>query len=150
MLGSAGGGFNQQSQGEVAMSFPGFSVLWRGLAIVVLAVLAGSCTVVVDEGPGYHRPPPPRPKLCTADYRPVCAVRGHNRQTFANACTAERSGFRVVRRGQCQREPGPSRPAICTREYRPVCARRGNSIRTFSNACEARAADYRIVGNGRC
>lgn len=132
------------------MVFPGFSFVWRGLAIVVLAMLAGSCTVVVDEGPG-PRPLPPRPQVCTAEYVPVCAVRGHDRQTFANACSADRAGYRIVRRGQCRRgEPNQSRPAICTREYRPVCARRGGAVRTFGNACEARAADFRILGEGPC
>lgn len=131
------------------MSFSGFSVLWRGFAILVLALLAGSCTVVVDEGPGYHRPVP-KPQFCTAEYVPVCAVRGHDRRTFANACMARRAGYGIVHRGQCQRNPGPSRPAICTREYRPVCARKGHAVRTFANACEARAADFRVIGNGRC
>jgi hypothetical protein len=131
------------------MIFPGFSMLWRGLASVVLAVLAGSCTVVVDEGSGHYRPSP-RPQLCTAEYVPVCAVRGHDRKTFANACTARRAGYGVVHRGQCQRESRPSRPAMCTRDYRPVCARRGGKVRTFSNACEARAADFRIISGGSC
>ncbi len=132
------------------MVFPGFSMLWRGLALVVLAMLAGSCTVVVDEGP---RPGPmPGPQICTREYAPVCAMRGHERQTFANACRAEQAGYRIVRRGQCRGEFGADhrRPAFCTHEYLPVCARRGDTVRTFANACQARAADFRIMGSGPC
>lgn len=131
------------------MIFSGFSLVWRGLAIGLLALLAGSCTVVVDDGP-RPRPLPPGPQYCTAEYVPVCAVRGHDRQTFANGCRAEQAGYRVVRRGQCRPDAGDRRPVACTREYRPVCARRGGTVRTFGNACEARAADFRIIGNGRC
>lgn len=132
------------------MIFPGFSVVWRMVAIGVLAILAGSCTVVVEEGPGPRPVPPPGPQYCSREYAPVCAVRGPDRQTFANSCRARQAGYRIVRPGQCRLDPGPSRPMICTREYRPVCARRGHTVRTFGNACEARAADFRILGAGPC
>lgn len=136
------------------MFLPGFSLFRRILTLIALALLVGSCTVVVDEGP---RPAPPRPRppaMCTMEYAPVCAARGPNRQTFANSCRADVAGYRILHRGQCRGDSqwggGSPRPVACTREYRPVCARRGSTIRTFSNACEARAADFRIIGNGRC
>jgi hypothetical protein len=130
------------------MVFSGLSVLRQSLTMVALAVLAGSCTVVVDDGP---RPGPmPGPQICTREYVPVCAVRDRDRQTFANGCRAEQAGYRILHRGQCRGEFGGGSSQVCTMEYRPVCARRGGTVRTFSNACTARAADFRIVGNGPC
>jgi hypothetical protein len=123
----------------------------QGMAVLLLSGLLGACTVVVDEGPGYRPPPRPQPPYCTRQYEPVCARRGHDRQTFANACLAERAGYRIMNRGMCRGESdGDRRPTVCTREYAPVCARRRGDLRTFPNACEARAADWRVVGNGPC
>lgn len=49
---------------------------------------------------------PGRPQqACTMDYRPVCAVRGDQRRTFGNACSADAEGFRVIGEGEC----GPQR-----------------------------------------
>lgn len=122
-----------------------FFALYRLLSVVALAVLAGSCTVAVEQGPL------PQPQYCTREYAPVCAVRGGDRQTFANGCRARQAGYRVVRRGECHGQfEGGRKPVMCTMEYRPVCARRGNKLRTFANACGARAENFRIVGNGAC
>ncbi|TGQ33310.1 MULTISPECIES: Kazal-type serine protease inhibitor domain-containing protein [unclassified Mesorhizobium] len=119
-----------------------------GFAILFLSALLAACTVVVDEGPG-PRPPRPEPQFCTRQYEPVCARRGGDRQTFANACLAEREGYRIIRDGEC-RGGGGGEQTFCTREYAPVCGRRGGELRTFPNACEARAADYRVVDDGPC
>jgi len=122
----------------------------RGVVMLVLSALLAACNVVVDEGP-RPLPPRPRPQLCTAHYAPVCARRGGDQQTFANACLADRAGYRIVRDGACRGGGGGGdRQTFCTREYAPVCARRHGEMRTFPNACEARAADYRVLGNGRC
>jgi hypothetical protein len=124
----------------------------QGFAILLLSAVLAACTaVVVDEGPGYP-PPRPGPQFCTKQYDPVCARRGGDRQTFANACLAERAGYRIIRDGQCRDGGGGGgeEPTFCTREYAPVCARRRGELRTFPNACEARAADYRIVDDGPC
>lgn len=51
-------------------------------------------------GPG---PRPDEPRVCTREYRPVCARRGGQVQTFGNACTAEADGFRVISEGECRR-----------------------------------------------
>ncbi len=137
----------------------GFSLMKIAGGLAVAAVVLAGC-VAVDDGPGYHRPPPPRPGpgACTFEHAPVCATARGERQTFPNACIARSEGFRVVHAGSCHadsrpglRPVGPERPPrACTREYAPVCARRGRDVRTFGNACEARAADYRILGPGRC
>lgn len=121
------------------------------LAALVLSTLLSACTVVVDDGPNYRPPPRPGPSYCTREYEPVCARRGHDRQSFSNACLARRAGYRIVDDGLCRGRPGGGDgPTFCTREYAPVCARRGSSFRTFPNACEARAANWRVVGGGRC
>lgn len=123
----------------------------QGLTILLLSAILTACTVVVDEGPG-PRPPRPGPQFCTKQYDPVCARRGGDRQTFANACLAERAGYRIIRDGQCRDGGGGGgeEQTFCTREYAPVCARRHGELRTFPNACEARAADYRVVDDGPC
>ncbi|MBV2143997.1 protease inhibitor [Falsochrobactrum sp. TDYN1] len=63
------------------------------------------------EGTRPTRPPqqshrPGRPGgssgACTREYRPVCAQRGGDRQTFSNSCTAEKAGYRIIRSGQCR------------------------------------------------
>ncbi|MER9630166.1 Kazal-type serine protease inhibitor [Mesorhizobium sp. M0296] len=120
-------------------------------SILFLSVILAACTVVVDdEGPG-PRPPRPGPQFCTRQYDPVCARRGGDRQTFANACLAERAGYRIIREGECGGGGGGGEEqTFCTREYRPVCARRHGELRTFPNECEARAADYRVVDDGPC
>lgn len=123
----------------------------RSLAILLLPLLLTACDVVVEEGPVYRPPPRPGPQFCTREYAPVCARRGGDRQTFANACRAREQGYRIVSRGQCRGEfGGGGGPAVCTREYAPVCARRRGHVRTFPNACEARAADWRVIGGGAC
>ncbi|TPN77528.1 peptidase [Mesorhizobium sp. CU2] len=123
----------------------------QGFVMLLLSVLMAACTVVVDDGP-RPRPPRPEPQFCTREYEPVCARRGGDRQTFANACLADRAGYRIVRDGPCRDGGGGGggEQIFCTREYAPVCARRHGDVRTFPNACEARAADYRIVGDGPC
>ncbi|MBZ9725660.1 peptidase [Mesorhizobium sp. B2-5-9] len=123
-------------------------------AVLFLSAILAACTVVVDDGPGPRpRPPRPEPQFCTKQYEPVCARRGGDRQTFANACLADRAGYRIVRDGACHGGDGGGgggEQTFCTREYAPVCARRHGEMRTFPNACEARASDYRIVGVGPC
>jgi hypothetical protein len=110
-------------------------------ALFGLALLS-ACTVVVDEpGPG------PGPVVCTQQYAPVCGERRGDRETFPNACVADRSGYDVIHRGQCRFDD--DEPRFCTKEYRPVCARLGDTLRTFGNACEADAAGWRIIDQGR-
>lgn len=130
-----------------------FEVLFSrtgALALFFLAVLS-ACTVVVedDEGP-RPRPPRPGPEYCSRDYQPVCARRRGDRQTFTNACMAERAGYRVISFGACRGREDDEGERFCTREYRPVCATAGNVLQTFNNACEARAAGFRVVDDNPC
>jgi hypothetical protein len=100
------------------------------------------------------------PRFCTEQYDPVCARRGGQRQTFANACKADVAGYRVISQGECRGGGGvgggndddddDDGPRACTREYAPVCARRGDRIRTFGNACTAEADGYRVISDGEC
>ncbi|MFU0506736.1 Kazal-type serine protease inhibitor family protein [Pseudaminobacter sp. NGMCC 1.201702] len=147
----------------------------RGLALFFGATALSACTVVEMPGPYPGSRPEPVPRFCTREYQPVCGERGPSRQSFPNACEADRAGYRIVYPGQCRSSggwgggpsgpgdwgsrpprPGPgdwgtrpprpgTGPVACTREYAPVCATRSGAVRTFPNACEARAADYRIV-----
>ena len=147
---------------------------WAALAAVCGVTLLSACTVVVEEEPL------PGPQFCTREYDPVCARRGNERQTFPNACEADRAGYRVSYRGECRREggqwsggggqwngrpgggsgewnqrpprpgPGSERPTMCTREYRPVCATSRGRVRTFGNACEADVAGWRVIDDRPC
>ncbi|MEK1931642.1 MAG: Kazal-type serine protease inhibitor domain-containing protein [Pararhizobium sp.] len=117
------------------------------LMALFLGVLS-SCTVAVDE-PGL-RPQPSYPQMCTMEYDPVCARRGDNSRTFANACQARAEGYRIIGRGECRPDFGDDRPQICTREYDPVCARQGRRQQTFANACMAEADGFRVIGRGEC
>lgn len=126
------------------------------LLVALMPVLLASCTVVVDEGPG-PLPQRPGPQLCTREYDPVCATRGNDRQTFANGCMAQASGYRIIRGGECRSGgsngggwSGGGNQKFCTMEYRPVCARRGPVLRTFPNACEADSSGFRVVDRGPC
>ena len=124
-----------------------FAAYLRALAMALAGLVAlSACTVVVDEPEPW---PGPGPGFCTREYAPVCARRGGERRTFANACLADRAGWRITRDGECRRESGGEQ-RFCTREYRPVCARRHGNFRTFGNACEADAAGWRIVSSGEC
>ncbi|EBV3599988.1 protease inhibitor [Salmonella enterica subsp. enterica serovar Virchow] len=125
--------------------------LARWSALGAAAVVLSSCVVVEDNGGPRPRPPRPGPVACTMEYNPVCGIRGGERRTFSNACTARASGFRISAPGECRANRPPPRPGgVCTREYNPVCARRGDRIRTFGNACSAEVEGYRVIGRGQC
>ncbi|WP_306456961.1 Kazal-type serine protease inhibitor domain-containing protein [Pararhizobium haloflavum] len=139
-----------------------------GVGMLALIALSG-CVVVEEGGPPYRPPPPgPGPTVCPQIYAPVCGVRRGDRETFPNQCTAEARGFRVIADGECRRErppisrppgprppyggppPRPGRPQVCTREFAPVCAIRGGERRSFGNACSAVSEGFRVVGQGGC
>jgi len=121
-------------------------------ALAFAGLLLWSCTVVVDEGPSRPRPlPPGGPRICTQEFRPVCAVRGGRERTFPNACLAQAEGFRPVHPGQCGgARPPVMPPQACTREFRPVCAVRGSRQQTFPNSCVAQAEGFRPIHPGQC
>ncbi|WEX09391.1 Kazal-type serine protease inhibitor domain-containing protein [Chelativorans sp. AA-79] len=50
---------------------------------------------------GGRPPQSDRPQFCTQQYEPVCAVRGNRMRTFGNACEAQSSDYRIIRRGEC-------------------------------------------------
>ena len=148
------------------------------IAILLAAGALTACSVEVDQGGGGGYRPHPRPQACTREYAPVCGANGRDRQTFANACEARRSGYGIIGNGACQaqrpgggwdndgrgrdRDRDRDRPdwrdrdrdrgnqTVCTMDYRPVCGQRGNGRKTFGNACSADAAGYRIIGPGEC
>lgn len=74
------------------------------VALAALLALAGCLeTMPRPERPHPVRPPrPEKPMACTREYAPVCAVRGRQRQTFSNACTARSERFRVVSNRACE------------------------------------------------
>lgn len=131
---------------------PVFRRMAGRIAVALVALVLAACSAeVADPYAGGYRPRPA--PICPAEYRPVCATRGGEPQTFANACEAQASGFRILGPGECRLRPPPPRPdegRACTREYAPVCAARGGERQTFANACEARRSGYDILGRGEC
>lgn len=119
---------------------------------------------------GRPHPYPDEDRACTREYAPVCGASGRDRQTFANACEARKSGYDVIGRGECRfrRPDGDGRDRerpdwngrdrdrdrndqrVCTMEYNPVCGQRGRDRKTFGNACSADVAGYRVVSPGEC
>ncbi len=129
------------------------SFLRMSALTLLLGALLSACVVEQVPGPGPGPFQQERPEFCAQEYAPVCARRGRERRSFANACRAESAGFRVLGDGECGSSAGGGGiggPRFCTREYRPVCARRGGSQRTFSNSCEAENSGFRIISDGEC
>lgn len=63
------------------------------------------------NNPPVYSPPNPRPRICTKEYRPVCAEKTVQcfrapcpsvKQTFGNACMAQAEGYNVIRQGTCR------------------------------------------------
>jgi hypothetical protein len=78
-----------------------------GYAVVVAttAVVLVIGSAVPSEAKGKKKaaaPPPPTPIFCTLEYKPVCAVRGGLKFTYANACFAAKDGAKVVSQGPCK------------------------------------------------
>ena len=83
-------------------------------------------------------------KICPAIEAPVCAVtRTGARETFGNACLAQRAHARVLHSGRCI---GP----ICI-SFKQVCARvPGHRPQTFSSICTAEQANATVLHDGPC
>ena len=59
------------------------------------------------------RPPkPPRPEVCSDEYRPVCGERNGVRQTFSNVCEGKASGYRLLYDSACSTEVDPRQPNV--------------------------------------
>ncbi len=59
-------------------------------------------TGCMENMPGPDRPNPGRPKVCTQEYAPVCAIKGRQRKTFSNACMARAERYTVVSAEPCK------------------------------------------------
>lgn len=59
-------------------------------------VRRGECRGEGESGGGGGEP-----RICTREYRPVCARRDGRFRTFSNACEADAEGWRVVGNGEC-------------------------------------------------
>ena len=85
------------------------------------------------------------PKFCPEIYKPVCAVtRAGVRQTYTNACFAQRAHARILHDGSCI---GP----ICFFIFNPVCARvPGHKPQTYPSLCAAENANATLLHDGPC
>lgn len=73
-----------------------YAVAAVGLAAIFVA------TGCVEKMPGPDRPRPERPKVCTQEYAPVCAVKRGQRKTFSNACMARAERYTVISAEPCK------------------------------------------------
>lgn len=118
-------------------------------------------------------------EACRGFVGSVCAIVGGRRQTFANACVAQRMGGTVIRRGPClgRVRPLPRGPSLADPRarpdrpnrrrlpgatkrrrgivsdcaiLRPVCARLNGKRQQFDTPCDARAAGAKILRLGLC
>jgi hypothetical protein len=107
------------------------------VALVSCALLAGLCFLA----PG---PAAAAPKICPTIYAPVCAVTpSGGRETFANACLAQKSHARILHTGRCI---GP----ICF-FFKQVCARvPGHKPQTYASVCTAQNANATVLHDGPC
>ena len=46
-----------------------------------------------------------KPRVCTREYKPVCASRAGVLRTYPNACEARVDGARIVAQGACKKTP---------------------------------------------
>jgi hypothetical protein len=73
----------------------------------------------------------PEPKICTADYKPVCgeitvqcikAPCPAIKETFGNACMmSENKNVKFLYNGVCEVMETAEIPDVCTKEYIPMC-----------------------------
>jgi len=85
------------------------------------------------------------PRFCPEIFKPVCAVnRAGVRQTYTNACFAQRAHARILHDGSCI---GP----ICFFIFDPVCARvPGHRPQTYPSLCAAENANATLLHDGPC
>nr|XP_034339464.1 serine protease inhibitor dipetalogastin-like isoform X1 [Crassostrea gigas] len=70
---------------------------------------------------------PPRPQVCTTDWKPVCGV---DNKTYGNVCMAKAKGVPIAKPGECKKCP-------CPKIMKPVC---GVNKVTYDNKCLAECA----------
>ena len=68
----------------------------NGLMHAVVLLVFSSVAVSAADGP-----PLDAGTMCPSIYQPVCASKGDERRTFANACLARGAGFTVIAQGGC-------------------------------------------------
>ncbi|MEP7029550.1 MAG: hypothetical protein ABI830_01310 [Pseudolabrys sp.] len=79
------------------------NIAYAGLVLVATtAFVLGSAGVSEAKGKKKVAGPPPQKAFCFALYKPVCAVKGGMKFTYANACYAHADGAKVVSQKACK------------------------------------------------
>ena len=109
------------------------------IAILGLLVLGGCSEQIIEKQPDA-------PRICTADWNPVCGIDG---ETYGNKCTA--GDVEIVYEGECKEShtctAEEKENKICTREYMPVC---GNDGKTYATGCTACSEGVDSFVEGEC
>jgi hypothetical protein len=77
-------------------------------ATVALAIGSASPSDAKSKKKMAAPPPPPQWGFCFETYKPVCAVKGGEKQNYVNACFAAKDGAKVVSEGACPK----AKPAV--------------------------------------
>jgi len=72
--------------------------LAAGFATAFLLASAG-----VSEAAKKKAAAPAAPKICYEFWVPVCAKKGKETKTYANACKANAAGAKIVSQGECKK-----------------------------------------------
>lgn len=73
------------------------------VAVATVALVIGSA--IPSEAKAKKKAaaaPAPTPIFCFGQYKPVCAVKGGMKFTYANACYAVKDGAKVSKPGECK------------------------------------------------
>ena len=71
------------------------------VAVAAVALAIGSASTGEAKGKKKMAAPPSHPEICVAQWQPVCGQRGGMKFTYANSCSAEKDGAKVVSNKAC-------------------------------------------------
>ena len=71
------------------------------IAAAAVAIALGSATPGQAKAKKKMAAPPAQPVLCFNSYEPVCGVKGGQKFTYANTCSAYKDGANVVAHKAC-------------------------------------------------
>lgn len=75
-----------------------------------LVTILGVSAFIAFSGPAAAQMADGQRAVCPLLYKPVCAERDGNEQTFPNACRAQAAGYAIISQGACDGAGKPMAP----------------------------------------